>query len=263
MTITANVLLDSINPDGTRLTTLELHYPLSVHNQLLTHRDLSRSSASNRAIPTARLCELVNADPALPSRYGANQRGMQALANMTPFAATLAEWSWRVFAKLACLEARWLAFLGLHKQWANRWLQPCQHVTTIVTACEWSNFFDQRIHADAQDEMCELAVRIRDAIAASEPTPLAWGFWHAPYGVVPATSVDALLISAARCARVSYLGHDGMIDVKRDMALAYRLLKDRHMSPFEHVAQAAPGLQAGNFKAGWRQLRHHEFARVS
>lgn len=43
------------------------------------------------------------------------------------------------------------------------------------------------------------------------------------------------LISAARCARVSYLNHDGSKpDILKDLALAKRLIDSGHMTPFEH-----------------------------
>jgi hypothetical protein len=65
----------------------------------------------------------------------------------------------------------------------------------------------------------------------------------------------APLISAGRCARVSYLTHEGVRDVEADIALAERLLASGHMSPFEHQAIAAPyDMHSGNF-IGWIQHR--------
>ena len=62
-------------------------------------------------------------------------------------------------------------------------------------------------------------------------------------------------ISAARCARVSYLTHEGKREIAKDLELYERLKEDRHLSPFEHVAK--PALDAGfhaNFR-GWVQMR--------
>ena len=49
-----------------------------------------------------------------------------------------------------------------------------------------------------------------------------------------------LKISVGRCARVSYLTHDGRRDPKEDVALHDRLVgsSPMHASPAEHVAQA-------------------------
>ena len=45
------------------------------------------------------------------------------------------------------------------------------------------------------------------------------------------------IISAARCARVSYLNHDkSEPDISKDIELADKLLEAGHMSPFEHQA---------------------------
>ncbi len=44
-------------------------------------------------------------------------------------------------------------------------------------------------------------------------------------------------VSCARCARVSYLTHDGKRDIGKDVDLYHRLLQPGHMSPFEHAAR--------------------------
>jgi hypothetical protein len=43
-------------------------------------------------------------------------------------------------------------------------------------------------------------------------------------------------VSVARCARVSYLTHDGKRDIEEDLKLFERLRTSGHWSPFEHVA---------------------------
>jgi hypothetical protein len=47
----------------------------------------------------------------------------------------------------------------------------------------------------------------------------------------------ATKISVARCARVSYLTHDGKRDLQADVDLHDKLLSSGHLSPFEHVAR--------------------------
>ena len=66
-------------------------------------------------------------------------------------------------------------------------------------------------------------------------------------------------LSVARCARVSYLTHDGKRDHAKDLELYERLLgggANGHWSPFEHVATPAadPQQHSANF-AGWEQYR--------
>src|SRR6056297_615520 len=47
----------------------------------------------------------------------------------------------------------------------------------------------------------------------------------------------ALKINVAKCARLSYMTFDNNIDYDKDIKLHNRLLKDGHMSPFEHCAK--------------------------
>ena len=67
---------------------------------------------------------------------------------------------------------------------------------------------------------------------------------------------DLRKVSAARCARVSYLTHDGRKpEFHEDLALFDRLAGGvpLHASPLEH--QGTPGdNDCGNFK-GWTQFR--------
>ena len=65
-------------------------------------------------------------------------------------------------------------------------------------------------------------------------------------------------ISVAKCARVSYLTHDGTRDFSKDLELYDRLVSAGHMSPTEHVATPMSVLvgdiYSGNFR-GWLQYR--------
>lgn len=66
------------------------------------------------------------------------------------------------------------------------------------------------------------------------------------------------MMSAARCARVSYLNHSGeRSKLNEDWELCSKLAGSDpiHASPFEHVATPASELKYyKNFK-GWRQMR--------
>ena len=84
----ARILLDSVGPSGKRITTWELRYPRMVHAELMTHRVLSRNSASSRAIPNERLIAQVLEDPAIPVWWGKNQSGMQAREELSDAPAT-------------------------------------------------------------------------------------------------------------------------------------------------------------------------------
>lgn len=265
---------DSVSREGVRLTTFVVRFPRLILAEVNTHRMLSRNGASSRAIPVERRIDAVLSDPYVPEAFGRNQRGMQSNESLDEVASNDARCAWLEARDAAVYHARTLAGLGVHKQWAGRLLEPfCWH-TAIVSGTDWGDFFGQRCHRDAQPEFQKLACMMRDAMAASTPDVLEPGEWHLPM-VTPhdwltamsSASLDTAgllrrmrLVSAGRCARVSYETHDGRRDQDADVALAERLLaaEPPHASPFEHVATpAAPGepQPPGNFRR-WHQWRH-------
>jgi thymidylate synthase ThyX len=265
--ISAKVIADSVSPAGKRICTLQLCYPRFIHSELMTHRAFSRNAMSSRAVPVAKMIDQVLNDPAMPIYWGANQAGMQAGQEVQHVMA--AKDRWIAAAKSAASWAHHLYDLGLHKQITNRLLEPFQWMHTIVTATEWGNFFALRDHPAAQPEFRELAQAMSIAMSQSTPTlrylaetTFDLHDWHLPY-VFDRERVmyrgDVLLkISAARCARVSYLNHDGSTpNVEKDIELYKRLVGSEplHASPVEH--QAFPvfeHMRSRNF-VGWRQHR--------
>lgn len=249
--ISATVVCDSIH-QGARITSMVLVYPRFILAELNTHRALSRSSASSRAIPVEKMIERVANDPAMPVHWGANRPGMQAREELDAYTIEGAKNQWAKARQWSTHIAASLVRLGLHKQVANRILEPWMHATTIVTATEWDNFYHLRCHEDAQPEFRVLAEAMLAAHNASTPRRTNR---HLPFlRDDEFEPLDAALVSAARCARVSYLNHDQSTpDWTKDVALAMKLKASGHMSPFEHPSWASPGNHA-NF-VGWRQYR--------
>jgi thymidylate synthase ThyX len=218
----------------------------------------SRNSASSRAVPTAKLIERVEREPAAPLEWGRNKAGMSASDVLTEEEALAAQAIWLRARDDAVARARELLELNVHKQELNRILEPFLWHTVIVTATEWQNFFDLRCAPNAQPEIRAAAVRMREAIAQSSPRGVANGEWHTPLLQHDELTLDSdtrRRVSAARCARVSYLTHEGKREIGKDLELYERLKTDRHLSPFEHVATpAADGAFHANFR-GWVQMR--------
>lgn len=256
---TARVIADSIAPCGRRLVTVVMTYPRMVHSELMTHRALSRNSSSSRAMPVNALVRQVMRDPARPTWWGANQRGMQADGELTGWRRAAVE---RIFygARWPMLGVAWsLMKLGLHKQLANRLLEPWATITVIVSATDLRNLFSLRCHPAAQPEIRRAVEAVRAAVETSTPRALSAGEWHLPFvtdderAELPTETL--IKLSVARCARVSYLTHDGKRDLQRDVELYDQLARDRHLSPTEHAAQALDVPERhGNF-TGFKQLR--------
>jgi thymidylate synthase ThyX len=265
MGFSARVLLDSISPAGVRLTTMEVRYPRFIHSELMTHRVFSRNAASSRALPIKKMIDAVRSEPAMPTWWGRNQSGMQAQEEISDAARESAEAEWRAALEDALRHAERLSAsdINLHKQLVNRILEPFAWITVIITATEWTNFFTQRTHEDAQPELKRIATMMLEEYRASTPRRLALGEWHTPL-IQPDEELtvpleERLKISVARAGRVSYLTHSGVRDHAKDIELYERLLgggANGHWSPFEHVATplASGDAWSGNFR-GWDQYR--------
>jgi len=249
----AKILADSISPDGVRLTTMQVEMPRIVLAEFNTHRQLraddptddmiapfSRNSASSRAIPIEKMLQRVDDDPYIPETWDRNGSGMQGHGPLDDESAAKCELVWLHARDQAVTAAKALLALGLHKQTTNRLLEPFMWHTVICSATEWSNFFNLRCHTAAHPAIRNTAEHARAAMDASTPKLLRYGAWHLPLVDERDDRVrlsDKVKLSVARCARVSYLTHDGVRDPSKDIELHDSLLAAGHMSPFEHVAR--------------------------
>lgn len=272
MTISAKIILRTrYTPENgyakpVVITTMQLRYPRFIHSEFMTHRAFSRNASSSRAIPVRRMIEDVLNDPAMPVEWHYNEPGMQGRSVMSEDDRSKAHEAWISAMFDAVGAAKQMDTVNPHKQIVNRMLEPFGHISVVVTATEWQNFFDLRCHPDADPTMRALADAMQSEF--NKPHPISWARWHLPYltneekdavSANEGTAPKFKLISAARCARVSYLNHDGTDpDEIKDMKLANQLLKSKHMSPFEHQAYADPDAETpylwGNFKR-WAQFR--------
>ena len=245
MTISAKIILDSTDITlKHRITTWAVTYPRFIHAEMLTHRIFSRNASSSRAIPVLKQLARIEADPAMPIEWGLNQPGMQAGEELTPEQQELARSLWLEGCRYAVDVSRRLAALNVHKQIANRVAEAFSHITVIVTATEWANFFNLRHHPMAQPEFRALAEAMAPLYRDSVPRVMSRGEWHLPFvtfddEVLCPDLLTLIKCSAARCARVSYLNHDGSTpSIAKDLELYDRLVggKPLHASPVEHQA---------------------------
>ena len=275
MTFSAKVLTDSTNPQGNRITTVELTYPRCIHSEFMTHRMFSRNSASSRAIPIKKMLDNVRNNPFIPIVWGSHKPGMQAGEALDLNTATTCEKVWLEARDVAVEHAEELSKAGLHKQIVNRLVEPWMWITVICTGNEgaYANFFHLRCHAAAEPHMQEIANLLFLAYRDSEPKLLKHGECHTPLlgfeGDKDLNPVDQLKVSVGRVARVSYLNHNGERDVQADIKLHDRLETSGHWSPFEHIAMCTSSehleSSGGNLGHGWTQLRKcklNEYQRV-
>lgn len=281
--MTAEVKARSTNEAGEELITAVVTIARPALAELNTHRAMSRNSASSRAIPAHKMLAAVRANPYIPRAFGLKGKGM-APSRLVEYGtdewAELAQW-WVLSMERAMASVEMGLSLGVHKQDVNRILEPFMMHTVVVSATEWENFFRQRTEIDSETgkpvaylPIYDAALALQEAIASAPAATLrpttGPDSWHLP--LLQDGERDDLpfetarMVSVARSARVSYFSDDGAVHledngktVEEELALADRLLRSMkgqtpHASPFEHVAQAAPGARSGNF-LGWRQFR--------
>jgi thymidylate synthase ThyX len=259
--IQAKIIADSIGPNKIRLTTWVLTYPRFFHSEVMTHRMFSRNASSSRAIPVKKQIQMVLDNPAIPLAFTKNQKGMQGGEVLSGEMHDKAKEAWLQARDAAAKYATILSDLEVHKQYANRILEPFAHISMVCTATEWSNFYALRCHRDAQPEIHELADIMYDTYHSTTPTELKAGDWHLPFITEKDqnnTIEDKIKMSVARSARVSYMNHEGKNPtLDEDLTLYNRLLgsNPKHCSPAEHPAMATEKTDMyGNFR-GWVQYR--------
>ena len=283
----ATIIADSITIAGQRLTTIEVTLPRCVLAEFNTHRTHSRNSASSRAIPSELLVSAIMTDPFIPQWTAAN-KGMVAAGLLAPANVVAADSVWLTARDAAIHAADALVSLGVAKQDANRLLEPFMFTTIVATACDraWAWMFGLRDDPAADPKFAYPAKLMHDAYRASTPQVLADGDWHLPYidggdigtvrrdyGYCDTATLDGLdsgqrsqvqvtlaRMSAARCARISYLRQHEARDMHDELTRCLDLIRLRHWSPTEHQAQAlsayVTGGRSGNLGPGWLQHRH-------
>jgi len=115
MAYNAEIIADSVSPEGQRISTIEVEMPRVLLAELNTHRMFSRNSASSRAIPTHKQIRRVLDDPYIPSVWGQDQPGMQGTEPLTdPADIETAEAAWLHARDHSVLSA--IALMGGSKQ---------------------------------------------------------------------------------------------------------------------------------------------------
>jgi thymidylate synthase ThyX len=271
----ASVIADSIHKRK-RLTTFEFTMPKCMVAEFNTSRTLSRNSASSRAIPSDRIISAIESDPFIPEWTLAN-KGMVAAGPLPPALAAEATEDCLAARDYMIAYAKRQVARGVSKQDANRYLEPWMYTTIVATGMDraWEWFFKLRDHGDADPKIGKAALMMHEAYDDSEPLELNEGEWHLPYikegdreraieaecsgGFGIGHSLILAHLSAARCARISYLRQHEDRSVEDEISRTYELVKSGHWSPTEHQAVVMPGHnQGGNFgnDQPFAQFRH-------
>lgn len=149
MSYKCEILADSKNPQGDRITTMKITFPRFILAEFNTHRMFSRNSASSRAIPFKKMVKMVEENPFIPIAWQKDHKGMQGteyIDQQDEIEDCISVWlkARDNAVKQANLLGNTEGFTKVTKQLCNRLLEPFMWHTVIVTATEWENFFNLR-----------------------------------------------------------------------------------------------------------------------
>lgn len=247
--IRAEVVLDSLC--YTRLTTLRITYPRSIHDQVLMYRSWSRTCKNTRGEPIEDMIQRVCESPYIPDRFPRNGQGMVPSSYLEGKEADDARHAWMTALNSALYSAHHLQYRGIHKELVNDLLSPFAMIETLVTSTEWRNFVKMSKESGAgQDAIRILAEKIETCLDDSEPSLLWDNQWHLPYiseDEKQSRTDDVRKLSYARCCTMDCTDEDvSRFDRFTNTQYPY-------LAPAEHIARPMVGTHS-NFN-GWISLR--------
>ena len=219
--IKAEIVADSLSPQGDRLTSVLVTMPRIILSEMNTHRMLSKNTSSSRAIPFKKMVEAVQNNPFIPIAWQKEHTGMQGTEYLVDRKHENAVYEWLKARDFAVKQANIMNSDGVTKQLCNRLLEPFMWTTMLITGSKegWDNFFKLRcpqykIHqgtykskkealkyglsngelknwsdldwlqnneGQAEIHIMDLAEKIYDAVNESTPKKLAPNSWHIPF----------------------------------------------------------------------------------
>ena len=177
--ISAKVICDSISEAGVRLTTFEVEAPRIILAEINTHNAISKNCSSTRAITLKKAIEQVQENGFTPLYWGKKKAGMSASEETDDIDFVSQIWDASKQSMIHRVEI--LDQEELHKQITGRLLEPFQMIKQVLTATDFDNFFNLRIHPTAQPEILMLAYKMYKALESSNPFELKSGEYHLPY----------------------------------------------------------------------------------
>ena len=144
--IKVEIVADSANSFGDRLTSLVLTYPRIIHSEMMTHRMFSRNASSSRAVPVDKMIKAVRENTFCPFEFQKSHKGMQGSEYFTGIERQECINLWLESAELALQQAEKMKAKGISKQIINRILEPYQYYKVLITGSKegWENFFKLR-----------------------------------------------------------------------------------------------------------------------
>ena len=202
------IVMDTLRPragsgwdeSNYRITTMIVRFPRCILSEMNTHRVFSRNSASSRARSLKSTIKQVLEDPYIPL-FTENAKGMQGPYITDEEQLTKAKEEWldargqavkhalrmllghtmdrAYYNPYELLDIYYDKYYGkeyegdripnVHKQTANRLLEPFMWHEMLITSSYWRNFFNLRMDEAAQPEIQAIATLMDAAMYESRP----------------------------------------------------------------------------------------------
>jgi hypothetical protein len=189
--ISATIVAHSKNVQGDELISVLLVMPRIVLAEFNKHRMLSSNTSSSRAVPFAKMVEVVENDPFIPIAWQKQHSGMQGTEYFTAQKDIDRLNEHHLISRdMAVMCAKNQNNLGATKQICNRYLEPFMWCTVLATGNKesWNSFFNLRCPAYRVGGKGDIASSTntykskKDAIkdypnSADEPN-INWMYWN-------------------------------------------------------------------------------------
>lgn len=260
----AELLAYSSSWVGTNVATFLLTIPRVMLPELTRHRNFSFSVESSRAKSIEKVIEDIVKNKYYPD-WTINKKGMSGdkLSDINQRKRANEKVDFLANTIINVVELSLKDELGIHKQNANRYLEPFQYIDVIVTGSltDWLAFLELRhpqgdlinkcedsephginYSFPAQSEIQNIAIKVWNILKDAEPNYLEPGEYHLPYRLENDERVytieEQLSYASSKCATISFGNHSEDNKTKANLdntnRLYKRLINHKHWSPLEH-----------------------------
>jgi len=207
------------------LITILWTIPYYIHVENMTHKRFARNASSARAQKSDKHIAMGYYVPQVFYKQGNGMKSSKMPIENQERAKLLYHSIWAESERIA----NELSKLGVSKEQSNRVLPTFKHIKVITTGTEdaWKKWLNLRYNENADVAMQLLAEQVNDLI---ENVSWSYSDKHIPMG----NENDNWIEVSARIARISYSNPKSG---KNDFDLGNELIKNKHLSPTEHIAQ--------------------------
>lgn len=251
--IKVKIILDSINEENSRLTTIIIKCPQSFSHEFMKHKMFIKNIGNFKQDTILTTIESVEKDMSLLKNIGKKTKKIEKIAHDLKFKVTQ---MWLNRAKKVENEAKKLINLGMHKQIANKILEPYVFNTILITGTQksYSDFF---LLAEKRQKIKEMQILANEIILIyknNKPVLLPEGSWHLPYitqGDLDIINFDdynqcmdiLCKISAVRCLKMNYFNFssNSHFDIGLELDVYNKMIESFpvNISFTEHIAMSS------------------------